>query len=276
MSGLTKEEMAETLETIWDLLLDGNTDKEIIELTGLDADAYKALRQKLLEEKAAELQSKPAEHVYVEYVIWQSQGIVDLTTMIDQFRKTKQYNAMVGAVRVRAELYDKLIAKGQEFGVFKKTPERKEVVGGFILADLTSDKLRTLVTGALVDLDKIMRRYGDTDIMAIDAGPVHHGPRLVADSGEVIEVSEAPMAKDDIPPEAKGSKVFKDPPSVLAPPKKAKHAKARTSRQSSKARGRRPHDAVGATKNAGPAVVSLQFKGKSDEDDELSPDVWDD
>lgn len=267
MSAMTKGELAETMETIWDLLLDGNSDKEIIALTGLEAEAYKALRQKLLEEKAAELATKPAEHVYIEYVVWQTQGIVDLTKMIDQFRKTKQYNAMVGAVRVRAELYDKLIAKGQEFGVFKKTPERKEILGGFVLADVTSDKLRTMVTGALVDLDKLMKRYGERDLIDMEAGPSHHGPHLLMDGGEVIEVSEAPPAKDD--PVPVGSKAIPEPvrPSLLTAPKpRAKGkggARARTSKQSSKARGRRPHDAVGAGKKAGP-------------EPELSPNVWDD
>lgn len=271
MSGTSKAELAETMATIWDLLLDGNTDKDIIDLTGLEAEAYKVLRTRLLEEKAAELQSKPAEHVYVEYVIWQSQGIVDLTKMIGDFKKSKQYNAMVGAVRVRAELYDKLIARGQEFGVFKKTPERKEVVGGFILADLTSDKLRTMVTGALSDLDKLMRRYGDRDIIEMDGGPVHHGPRLLEDGGVVTEVAAAPPAKDDpvsvppVAPEPAGSKALKEP-LMLAPPvrAKSKHARARTSKQSSKARGRRPHDAVGAGRHVAPAP-----------EPELSPDVWD-
>jgi hypothetical protein len=265
---MTKAEIAETMETIWDLLLEGNTDKEIIELTGLEADAYKQLRQRLVEEKAAELTAKPAEHVYVEYVIWQSQGIVDLTKMMDQFRKTKQYNAMVGAVRVRAELYDKLIAKGQEFGVFKKTPERREILGGFVLADLSSDKLRTMVTGALSDLDKLMKRYGEADIIDIGGGPTHYGPRLIEASGEAVEVPEAPPAKDDPVPEPKGSKVFAAPPSIVAPPKptgkSAKKAKARTSRQSSKARGRRPDSAIGANKRVTPV------------EPELSPDVWDD
>jgi hypothetical protein len=265
---MTKAEIAETMETIWDLLLEGNTDKEIIELTGLEAEAYKHLRQRLVEEKAAELTSKPAEHVYVEYLIWQSQGIVDLTKMMDQFRKTKQYNAMVGAVRVRAELYDKLIAKGQEFGVFKKTPERKEIVGGFVLADLTSDKLRTMVTHAVSDLDKLMKRYGDADIIEISSGPTHHGPRLIEASGEAVEVPEAPMAKDDPLPEAKGTKVFTEAPSIVAAPKakgkSAKRVKARTSRQSSKARGRRPDSAIGAGRSVTPV------------EPELSPDVWDD
>lgn len=265
MSGMTKAELAETMETIWDLLLDGNTDKEIIELTGLEAEAYKALRQKMLEEKAAELQAKPAEHVYVEYIIWQTQGIVDLTKMLDKFRETKQYNAMVGAVRVRAELYDKLIAKGQEFGVFKKTPERKEIVGGLVLADLSSDKLRAMVTGALSELDKLMRRYGDTDFIDIEAGPVHHGPRLLEDGGAVIEVAEAPPAKDDPAPAPVGSKAIPAPPSVITPPrpKGSKNVRARTSKHSSKARGRRAHDVVTA-KRAGPA------------ESELGPDAWDD
>jgi hypothetical protein len=250
-TAMTKTEMAEAVATLWDLLLDGNSEKDSMELMGLDAPTFQVLKQKLLDEKAAELKNKPAEHVYVEYIIWQTQGILDLTKMMDQFRKTKQYNAMIGAVRVRAELYDKLIAKGQEFGVFKKTPERKEIVAGMVLSDMTSKDLQGAVLGAIGELQKMMKRYGDKDIIDLDPGPTHRGPALLT-TGEGTEVAPvAPRGKDDAPAaEPKPSEIIPKK-SMLAAPSRAKakmppfkNAKAKTSRQSSAARGARPRDAV--------------------------------
>jgi hypothetical protein len=252
-------EVMEALASIWDLLLEGNEDKEIMELMGLEAPQYKYLRQRLLETKAEELKAKPPEHMYVDYIVWQSRGIVDLTKMIKQFSTTKQYNAMVGAIRVRADLYDKIMTKGQEFGVFKKAPERKEIVGGFILADLTNVELRKMIFKSLGEMDKMMKRYGEMDIIDIDPGETHSGPRLVAEAGthEDIEVPEAPPAKDDAPvaaPAPIGSKAIA--PSILTrapvPAKTIKpatsSAKGKTSRHSSKARGRRPFAEAGKPK----------------------------
>jgi len=248
MTKLVTRDEAEALASIWDLMVEGNDDKAIIEKMGVPAETYKLLRQRLLAEKAAELKAKPPEHVYVEYVVWQTQGINDLSKMIAEFKTTKQYNALVGAVRVRAELYDKLIAKGQEFGVFRKTPERKEVVGGFVVADLTNEALRAMITKSLTDMDKLVKRYGDGDIIDIDPGPTHSGPRLVADAaGDMIETIEAPPGKDDAPvatPAMKRAAASLSPSIMSAP----RPATARTSKHSTKARGRRPFAEATPTK----------------------------
>lgn len=193
--GLTRVDIEEAKNSIWDSLCKGESDDEIMDLMGLDPEIYKSLKVQMLEDKAQELKRKPPEHVYVEYILAQTQNIQDLSDMIAEFKTTKQYNALVGAIRARSDLHDKLIAKGQEFGVFRKMPQRRELVAGVIVQDMSKDALKTAITGAISKLDTMMKRYGDGDILDQLPGPIHHGPALPSVIDAEAEEVVAPRAK---------------------------------------------------------------------------------
>ncbi len=183
---LTKSQLQEAVATIYGLLSQGKSDKQIMKRTGLTAEELSELKVAMFDIKADEVRTRPPEHVYVEYLINQSQNIRDLTRMIKQFKTTKQYNALVGAIRARAEIYDKLIAKGQEFGLIKKTPERKEIVAGVMVADLSNKELRTAALGELNMLGKLIERFGDEggDLLSLPAPTrIHRGKPLPSASG---------------------------------------------------------------------------------------------
>ncbi|MGW8177878.1 MAG: hypothetical protein ACWGQW_03675 [bacterium] len=214
MHGLTKVDIEEAKDTIWEALCRGESDREIMDLLGLETEVYKALKFQLLEDRALEAKTRPPEHVYIQYVIDQTRNISDLTDMIAEFKTTKQYNAMVGAIKARAELHDKLIAKGQEFGIFKKVPERREIVAGVMIQDMSRDDLKAAITGAIGRLDSMMRRYGDNDILDVLPEAIHHGPAL---------------PPHEIPEER-----------VMAPKAKSKTVRSKMSKSTKGARGRKP------------------------------------
>lgn len=222
MISLTKRDIEEAKQTIWSKMCSGESDDDIIDALGVETTTYTALKLQMLDDKAAELRTKPPEHVYVEYIINQEQNISDLTEMIGEFKKTKQYNAMVGAIRARADLYDKLIAKGQEFGVFRKTPERREIVAGLLVSDMTSHDLKTAITKAIGNLEAMTRRYGDNDILDVEVDSLHYGPALPPKAMEEESV---------VAPKAKSKSNGKG---------KSKHQRSKTSRNSRASRGRKP------------------------------------
>jgi hypothetical protein len=193
--GLTKVDIEEAKNSIWDALCKGESDDEIMDLMGLEPEIFRALKVQLFEDKAQELKRKPPEHVYVEYVLAQTQNIQDLSDMIGEFRKTKQYNALVGAIKARSDLHDKLIAKGQEFGIFKKAPNRREIVAGVLVQDMSRDDLKTAITGAISRLDTMMKRYGDGDIMEQVPGAIYNGPALPSFVDGEAEEIVAPKAR---------------------------------------------------------------------------------
>lgn len=163
---------------LWELLLAGETDEKARDKMGLDLATYHKVKVHMLDERAQQLRNLPPEHVYVQYVLDQAQNIRRLTIQLDKFEATKQYNAMVGALRLRADLYDRIMAKGQECGVIHKQPERQEIIAGVVVADLNNRELRGQLRSELEAITGMMEGYGDVSFMDVEPGPTHHGPKL--------------------------------------------------------------------------------------------------
>lgn len=216
-SKLTKADLAEAKITLWEAMARGDDDSEIMDALGVEADVYGVLKRQVYDDKATELRDKPSEHVYIEYVLAQERNIADLTEMIAEFKTSKQYNAMVGAIRARADLHDKLIAKGQEFGVFRKEPERK-IIAGMLVAEMTHDSLKAAITGAVGNLESMMSKYGEGTMIDVTPGDIHYGPALPPPSA-ALSAPVAPRVKKK---------------------KQSKTARAKTSKTSKRARGRKP------------------------------------
>lgn len=175
IAGMTTDELAKACDKLWDLLTAGDNDDKARQRLKLTITDYNLLKRKMMEREVERLGSRTAEEIYIGYVIDQIHNIRDLTNMIDKFKESKQYNAMVGAVKARAELNDKLMKMGQDLGVIAKEPTRHEVVGGIVVSDLTSRQLKAMITAELASLNEMMKRYGKGggDIIDLKPGPTH-------------------------------------------------------------------------------------------------------
>lgn len=187
---LTKEQMKEAILRLYGLLCDGTDETDVLDEMGLNAEEYEKLKHRMFEVKSAELQSTPPEHFYIQYIIDQTKNIKDLTDIVDQFKDTRQPTALVGAIRVRAEILDKIIAKGQEFGILKKTPNRTEIVAGVAIAELSDGDLKKQILNSIGSLGTLLGKYGDKDILDVSPGILHSGPALpeAVLAGDAIKV----------------------------------------------------------------------------------------
>jgi len=151
-----------------------------MKMMGLTAEEYEALKAVMFDAKSDEIRDMPEEHLYIRYMIEQSINLENLSKMIKEFRESKQYSAMVNAIRTRSDILDKIVAKGQEFGLIKKTPDRKEVVAGLIVGELSNNQLREGITHAIKHLDGLTKMYGKSkSFMELEAPKeIHHGPEL--------------------------------------------------------------------------------------------------
>lgn len=143
---------------------EGKDDLQVAEEMALSTGEYNELKSAMYEWETTDLHDKAAEEVYIDYTLRQKQCIKDLDGMIAEFRRTKQFNAMVGAVRAKSDIIDKLIAKGQEFGILEKAPEKKQIVAGIMVAELSNEQLRSVITKELLGLDALAKRYGEVDM----------------------------------------------------------------------------------------------------------------
>lgn len=185
----TKTEMLEMAATIYGEMIAGSTDDEIMDVLGIDAETFSLAKKFMLESRAEVLRSQPREHVYIEYVTRQEHNIQDLNKFISGLDSKKQYNALVGAIRLRADIIDRIVTKGQEFGLIRKEPERREVVAGVLVAELSTPDLRKAIAGQVSKLNELVERYGDTDIMSLPPPMTHHG-KGIETTGEALKRPE--------------------------------------------------------------------------------------
>lgn len=192
---LSKSELMEAAATVYGELVAGLSHTEIMETLGYDAETYEQVRKYMLELRSADYRNQPRDHAYVEYVIEQRRNIHDLNNLIKNLDEKTQYNAVVGAIRLRSDIVDKIVAKGQEFGLIKKTPERREIVGGILIGELSMDDLKKEIFKQSKLLTSSMEKFGDGDFMDKRDGPLHYGPTFETSGVEVEEDDEETMRK---------------------------------------------------------------------------------
>jgi len=174
---LAPHDLQDAALTLYDQMLEGASEAKVAEDYGWDAETLASVRRIMFEAQTSQLRGMSREDHFVEYRLNQGKNLKDLGDLIKNLDKSKQYNALVGALRLRADIHDRLVAKGQEFGIIKKEPERKELVGGLLVGDMGTDAVRGLLMEKLGSLEKLMANFGDNDIMALAPGKLHRGPK---------------------------------------------------------------------------------------------------
>lgn len=147
----------------------GMSDIQVAEEMGLPTKDYNALKRELYQQDKLEMSSKNSEEVFIDYRMRQEGCIKDLEKMIQTFSTTKQYNAMVGAVKAKSDIIDRIVARGQEFGVLEKVPEKKQIIAGVLVAGMTNDDLRARVAKEAIGMSEAFKKYGEGDILSLPA-----------------------------------------------------------------------------------------------------------
>ena len=145
----------------------GMSEIQIAEEMGLDAPEYNELKREMYNADKLEMAGKNSEEVFIDYRLRQEGCIKDLETMVKEFTKSKQYNAMVGAIKAKSDIIDRIVARGQEFGVLEKVPEKKQIVAGVLVAGLSNEEIRARVAKQTVGMSEMLKKYGDGDILSL-------------------------------------------------------------------------------------------------------------
>lgn len=154
---------------------DGMSDDQAREEMGLTFEEYDALKEEMYEREETRLRSRSSAQAYVDYVNAQQACIRDLHHLLGRLEDSRQFTASVGAIRAMSDIHDKIVAKGQEFGLIeKKADEKKITLGGRVdVGSLDLDGLRKLVAKEIRATKDLMERFGDGDIIDIDPGELH-------------------------------------------------------------------------------------------------------
>jgi hypothetical protein len=194
---LSNEEVSDLAELAYDALLSGMDADEVRDDLALNEDDFKAVLVHMFDAKAEEVRSKPTEHVYVQYIIDQCKNIADLTKLVGEFRTTRQHSAMVSAIKARSDIQDKIIERGQQFGIIASAPERQgQLVAGIVIAELTNMELKQTIMRELKETNRMMEQFGDRPFIDVEAGEIHRGPALPpAELSELTPEESEPVPK---------------------------------------------------------------------------------
>lgn len=145
-------------------------DVKIAELMDLETADYNALKAEMYAQDKAHISGQTAEDVFIDYRIRQEGVIRDLDTVAKNDKTPAA--AVVGALRAKSDIIDKVILRGQEFGLIDKVPEKKMVVAGVLVASLPMNDLRSMILKQTKGLESLLKKYGDGDMAEeIDVTP---------------------------------------------------------------------------------------------------------
>jgi len=125
------------LDLVQDTIMRGLTDEQATKELGIGLPEYRKLQTGVMDRLIEQLQKQTTFQVYAHYVLEQKSCVLELQKMIDGFKTSKQHNALVGAVKAKSEILDKIISKGQDMGVIEKRAKRIEFIGSLDVRNMT-------------------------------------------------------------------------------------------------------------------------------------------
>jgi hypothetical protein len=162
----TQAQYRQLLDMVQDTIMRGLTDEQASAELGLEMAELKRHQGAILDRFVTNLQQQTTFQVYAHYVLEQKSCIVELQQMINGFRSSKQHNAMVGAVKAKSEILDKIISKGQDMGIIEKRAKRIEFIGSLDVRNMTEldiareimvqmQQINELVDGGIIDAELV-------------------------------------------------------------------------------------------------------------------------
>ena len=174
---LKKKDEYELVARVYGLLASGSDDADIMDELGLTTDDYQSVKITMFDMKAEELRKKPKEHIYIDYLIQQEANIRALTQILKDHKDSNQPNALVGAVRARSEILDKIIKTGQDVGLIEREPDKHQVISGVMVANLSNLELKKGITEVIVGLDALVGEFGDKTLQDVEIKEIYSGPK---------------------------------------------------------------------------------------------------
>jgi len=140
-------------------LAQGKSDVQIIEEMGLQGiKEYNQLKAWMYEQEVPANTNMPPEQLFIDYKLAQDGCIKALNDVIELFKETRQGNALVGAVRAKSDLLDKIVKRGNELGVLEKGKGRHAptIIGGIDISNMTEIDIAIRIKRELKELDSIV------------------------------------------------------------------------------------------------------------------------
>jgi len=169
-----------TTALVYELKSQGYGDPEIATQLGIDLAQLREVCETMLTEKAHDIAARSKEVVYADYCLKQDQNLYALDGLIEELDSKTQYNAMIGAIRLRSDIHDKKIKVGQDLGVLHKAAEQTlhTVQGGIAIADMSTKDLRHGIAELAKNMGAMVAQFGDRKYDELPTGDLYYGPSV--------------------------------------------------------------------------------------------------
>lgn len=197
--GLKRSEKIELAAAIREAMVEGSSDGDIIEELGITAQDFAVAKKFLLESIGNEQELMTSRERFAEYLLRQDRNIAELDDLVTNLNSKTQYNVILGAIRLRADIGDRVIATGQTLGVIDREPEKKIMLGGIAVSELPDKGLRKGVIAAIAGFGKLIEKYGEgMSLKQLQPGTLHYGEavELSADADKDTAALGAPPIKE--------------------------------------------------------------------------------
>lgn len=174
-----------TTAQLYELRVDGLSDAEIITTLRISQVELARLDETLYAEQSFEIASEKPDRTFAKYRLEQRRNIKALDELVHELDGNTQYNAVLGAIRLRAELLDRIIETGQKLGVMAKAATRHEHSGAVmnLIATMTPPELRNSIKQLSLNVQQMVARHGDKGFLELPEGEIYYG-----DSAKIIDV----------------------------------------------------------------------------------------
>lgn len=184
-----------TTAQLYELRVDGFSDAEIAKTLRISHSELTRLDETLYAELAFEVASEKPDRTFAKYKLEQRRNIKALNELVHELDGNTQYNAVLGAIRLRAELLDRIIDTGQKLGVMAKAATRHEHSGAVahLVSQMSPPQLRDSIKQLSQNVQQMVDRHGDKKFLELEEGEMYYG-----EAANVIDVpGEAVASSND-------------------------------------------------------------------------------
>ena len=178
--------------------------ERILQETGWSLQRFLAVERFVRDEDKRLMDNVDPRAVFSEYRTQQLQAAAELEDLAEIFRHSRQFNALVSAVKARSDILDKVIKTGQELGIVKRAAREVNVTGQI---DFKSMSIREL---------RVHLRQEMTEVRELLAPPEEVGGLAATVLARVLGAPEEPEAPGNGKP--KGARRVKRLKTAAAPP----------------------------------------------------------
>ncbi len=165
----SKARMRRRLAELRVKIAEGKTDEEIVEETGVDFAVLDELKNELYSQDRAAVESADPVSIFIRYCLQQEGIIAELNKVIEKFMDTNQGSAIVGAIKEKSQIYDRVIKMGQDLGLIIKTGTGFELPPD-MLAGRDPDEIRDIIQGELDSINELLGDAAKEPLYIIEGG----------------------------------------------------------------------------------------------------------